>query len=361
MVLESQDKPNVHPTNEHNPTGTAVEHAIEQFSAFSIGVTADEPGPSRFASRKSSVRSLSKLVTSQLPTDDVVKDAHNVPPQGVNGIKKPVKWEFGTTLNENLDDSLPPSPPSQTSQSPPVQQSESSAEEVDVQSEQVDITPSEDLTRSTYSMTKSDAESSASDVWVVKDYGYGFGDHSGSGNAPNVVRWEMREREKQRVRENYREREMIRVPQRQHGWRLENGADDGREAWEQQVQNDALRLGRPRRGSLPGYGHDRGGFAVRRGRGFGGHYHSGRARGSFFHHQRFGSYPYAPPQRPPPPPPPPPFELPHGIDIVNGYGQPPYVPPEVEPYEAIAPQSAISFTPTAYSVDAMRNCSLAQL
>ncbi|KAH0834921.1 hypothetical protein J3R83DRAFT_10605 [Lanmaoa asiatica] len=370
-LAECQDDPSAPPPNEGQRTDTVVEHATEQFATFSIGVKPDEPGPSRLASRKSSVRSLSRTLSSQPTINDGAKDAEDAnvtppPSREVNGINKPIKWEFGTTLSEDFDEPRPLSSPPPTSLPPLNHQSESGTENVDDQSDLINVSPSHDASRVDRSM--SEMGSPASDVWVVKDYGYGFGDHSGCGNAPDVVRWEMREREKERVREGRREREMIMdqyrdrawEPARQPGWRHENGVEEGREGWEQQTHVDTPRHMRPRRGSFSGYGgHERGGFAARRGRGFGGRFHGGRARGGFFHHQRPGSYPYVPP-----PPPPPPFEvLPPAIDMVNEYGQPPYAPPELESYEAVhpVPQPRIPFTSATYSVDAMRNCLLGQL
>ena len=361
---DSQLDPSPPLPNEEQRTDTTVEHATEQFTTFSIGVSPDEPGPSRHASRKSSVKSLSRT-HSQPTTNDVAQDANTATPslREANGIKQPIKWEFGTTHSRDLDDPGPPSSPIPTS----VPLSNHQIEPADDQPDLSNVPPSEDVSQADRSVDKSETASTASDVWVVKDYGYGFGDHSGRGNAPDVVRSEMREREKERVRENYREREMLRdqyrdrgwVPPRQSGWRHENGVEEGRGGWEQQqVHVDVPRHMRQRRGSFNGYGgHERGGFASRRGRGFGGRFHGGRGRGGFFH-QRPGSYPYAHP----PPPPPPPFEvLSPAIDTVNGYGH--YVPPELEPYEAVppVPQSRVPFIPATYSVDATRDYLLGQL
>lgn len=370
-LAESQDDSTAPPANEEQRTDTEVEHTTDQFATFSIGVSPDEPGPSRLASRKSSVRSLSRTLSSQPTTNDGAKDANIPPPssQGVNESKKPIKWEFGTTLSDDLDDPRPSPSPSPTSFPPLNHQNESGAENSDDHRDLVDIPSSHDTSRADRSMDKSETESPASDVWVVKDYGYGFGDHSGRGNAPDVVRLEMRERERERAREGHRDREMIRDQYRerswdtarQPGWRHENGVEEGREGWEQLAHIDTPRYMRPRRGSFPGYGgHERGGFAARRGRGFRGRFHGGRGRGGFLHHQRPGSYPYATP----PPPPHPPFEvLPPAIDTVNGYGQPPYASPELEPYDIVppAPQPRIPFTSATYSVDAMQNCLLGQL
>ena len=359
---ESQDDPNAPPPNEEQRADTTAEHVTEQFATFSIGMSPDEPGLSRITSRKSSVKSLSR--TFSQPTS-----INTAPPplREVNGIKKPIKWEFGTTLSEDLDDSQPLSSPPLSSVPPPNPQSEFGAENADDPPDLLDVPPSHDTLQADRSMGKSETGSpSTSDVWVVKDYGYGFGDHSGSGNAPDVVRWEMREREKERVRENHREREMLRdqrdrgwVTARQPGWRHENGVEEVRESWEQLAHIDLPRHVRPRRGSFSGYGgHERGGFSPRRGRGFGGRFHGGRGRGGFFHHQRPGSYPYVPL----PPPLPPPFEvLPPAIDMVNGYG--PYALPDLESYEAVPPASQPHVPPTSatYSVDAMQNRLLGQL
>ena len=368
-LADSQADSSPPPLNEEQRTDTAVEHATGQFAAFSIGVGPNEPGPSRLASRKPSVRSLSKMLFSHPTTNDGAKGANIVPPPSreANGVKKPIRWEFGTTRSENLDNSQSPSPPSSTSFPPPNHhQGESGSKNIDDQPNLANVLPSDNTSRAGRSTDKSETESPASDVWVVKDYGYGFGDHSGCGNAPDVVRWELREREKERARERNRDQHRDRgwAPARQLGWRHENDNEEGRGSWEQQAHIDAPRHMRPRRGSLPGYGgHAGGGFAARRGRGFGGRFHGGRGRGGFFHHQRPGSYPFAPPL-PPPPPPLPPFEvLPPAIDMVNGYDQSPYAPLELGSYEAVppAPQPPVPFTSATYSVDAMRNYLLGQL
>ncbi|KAF8137059.1 hypothetical protein EV363DRAFT_1209477 [Boletus edulis] len=363
---ESQDKNNAPLPSEEQRVDNTM-HAAEQFAAFSIGVSANEPGPSRNASRKSSIKSLSRTPSSQPATNDGARDADIASPslREVNGIRKPIKWDFGTTLIGDLDDPQSPSSPLQTLDPPPNHQSEPTDEQPDL----LNLPPSNDASPADRSMDKSETESTASDVWVVKDYGYGFGNHSGYGNAPDVVRRETRERERGQARESHRERETprdqhhdrSRVPPRQLGWRHENGVEGGRDGWEQQVHIDVPRHLRPRRGSFSGYGgHDRGGFTTRRGRGFGGRFHGGRGRGAFFHHQRPGSYSYAPP--PTPHPPSPPFEvLPPAIDTVNGYC--PYAPPELESYETVpaASQSHVPFAHPTYSVDAMRNRLLGQL
>ena len=354
------------------PTDAAAEHATEQFATFSIGVSPNERTSSRLGSRKPLVRSLSGTPVSQPATNDSARDANVAPSSSqVNGIKKSIKWEFGTTQNEDLDDSRPSSPPSPPPPPPPNPQGESSSDNVDDQPGLVNASPSLDTAHTSQadrSIDKSGTDSSASDVWEVKNYGYGFGDRSGQGNTPDVVRLEMREREKERTRGLVQHRDRSWVPGRQPGWRSENGNEDGREGWEQQGHTDAPRHVRPRRGSFPGYGgHERGGYAARRGRGFGGRSYGARGRGGFYHYQRPGSYAYAPPLPPPPPPPPPPpslqFEvLPPAIDMTNGYGQPPYAMPEFESYEAIPPAPhRAPFTSASYSVDAMQNCLLSQL
>ena len=345
------------------PTDTAVERATEQFAAFSIGVDPNEPGPSRLGSRKSSARSLSKLLSSQPTSNDSVQEAGAMPaaPRETNGIKMPIRWEFGTTHSEDLDDSRPPSEPSPTSLPSRDQPGKSSSNKVEDPPDLVNVSSSHITSQADRSMDKSETDSSASDVWVVKDYGYGFGDHST--NVPDGTRLEMREREKERtrttIRDQHRDRDWL--PARQPGRRHENGNEEGRDSWEQEGHIDAPRHMRSRRGSVHGYGgHDRGGFPGRRGRGFGGRFYGGRGRGGFFHHQRAGSYPFVPPQVPPPPSP---FEvLPPAIDV-NGYGQPTYAPPELEPYEAIppTPQAQVPFTSATFSVEAMQNYLLRQL
>ncbi|KAF9220736.1 hypothetical protein BS17DRAFT_297933 [Gyrodon lividus] len=425
-VTESGDESSGHPLLTKDPGEHGKErmddvaHATEQFTAFSIGVSPDEPRPSRHASRKASIRFLSNPQMS-LPTaratneptlaqgaSDVThtsdQEWRSVLPRQAegSGIKKPVQWEFGTTLRDDLEDEpQAPSLPSPTSHSdPPNHLSDISAEynssvagdlikeDVAHQPVEVDylasasaisgstITVSSDTSRPDHSMEKSENGSTSSDVWVVTDYGYGFGDMSGCGYAADVVRWEMKQREKARVKEDHREQEMIWEqnkrdkergwihPERQQAWRHEIGIEDVRESPEQQI--DASRgFTRPRRGSYPGPhgGHTRGGYVGRRGRAFGGRYHGGRHSGGRggFHHQRPASLPYIPS----------PFQVvAPRVDAVNGYSQPPHLPvltpPEHNPYRAVPPLPIppvpLSSTSTLpYPLDATRTHLLGQL
>ncbi|KIK94197.1 hypothetical protein PAXRUDRAFT_467297 [Paxillus rubicundulus Ve08.2h10] len=398
-----------------------VEHAIEQFTAFSIGVGPDESGPMRHVSRKASVRSLSKpqispptaqaangsaLVQNSNSSDVTVQSNHelnSVLPRQAEGssMMKPVKWKFGTTLCDGLDDERrPPSSSPPPSHSDPQNHfSDISVESYslslarDPTEKQVSDQPvtldflglasanndpavaaSPDVSLTDHSMEKSEDGSISSDVWVVKDYGYGFGDMSGCGNAPDVVQWEMKEREKARIKENYREREMILEqcqrdrergwvhPGRQLAWRHENGVEDERVLLEQHVDAPRGHM-RPRRGSYPGsyVGHERGGHAGRRGRGFGGGYHGGRhSGGRGGSHHRPASLPYTSS----------PFEIiSPSVDIPNGYGHPlqvpSYTPPEHDPYQVVPPPPvpAVPVPPPTfpYPMDATRTYLLGQL
>ena len=104
--------------------------------------------------------------------------------------------------------------------------------------------------------------SDTGDEWQVRDFGYGFGNMSGSGNAAAVIRDEIHAREQQRVHER-------------------------KQKDEQDRENSEGPQERPRRGSFSG-GYERGGYSGRRGRGLNGGY--GRGYGRNFSRGGYGQY-----------------------------------------------------------------------
>ena len=109
--------------------------------------------------------------------------------------------------------------------------------------------------------------SDTGDEWQVRDFGYGFGHMSGSGNAAAVIREELNVREQQRFHERRQKEEQERERERESS---ESPQD------------------RPRRASFNG-GYERGGYSGRRGRGLNGGYGRGYGRG--FSRGGYGQYP----------------------------------------------------------------------
>ncbi|KAH7882826.1 hypothetical protein F5I97DRAFT_1815133 [Phlebopus sp. FC_14] len=286
--------------------------------------------------------------TEALPSTDLSKKSHDdrsdrFPQQNseVNGSKSHVKWKFGTTHCDDLHDD--PLPQCQRNHASEESNLHTAAEHKGVSGTQsiplrpltliptapnghhwpVNTTPI-DTSQPGSSILNSEDGSATSDVWEVKDFGFGFGDVSGCGNAQNIARWEI-----------------------QQGWRSENGVEDGRGSWEQVSRP----FTRPRRGSYPGY--DRG-YAGRRGRGFGGRYHGGRGRGSF-PHQRLGSLPYAPMQQ---------DTIPPAVDVTKEYAHiPTYAFQETTPAPAqLNARPAVPLPlPASFPLDVTRSHLLGQL
>lgn len=181
--------------------------------------------------------------------------------------------------------------------------------------------------------------SDTGDEWQVRDFGYGFGHMSGTGNAAAVVRDEINAREQRRVQERKaREEQEQKQKEEQEREKVEASPD------------------RLRRGSVNG-GYERGVYPGRRGRGLNGGY--GRGYGRNFSRGGYSQYPrhqhqysstppaqfsqlppqaahgYSPDQSvyflPPPPPPPPGFGPYHagGYDVYQYSSFPP--PPALYP------------------------------
>jgi hypothetical protein len=207
--------------------------------------------------------------------------------------------------------------------------------------------------------------SGTGDEWQVRDFGYGFGPMSGSGNAAAVVRDELQAREQRRVQERRHREEQER-----------------REKEEQERENSEGPQDRLRRGSFNG-GQERSVYPSRRGRGFNGGYGRGYGRGF----QRGGLSPYprhqhqyspTPPgqfsQLPPhathgyspdqsvyflPPPPPPPAPPSFGSYLPGGYEV--YQYPSFPPPPALNPPVPQPVSQLPFSLDPTRYYLLGQL
>lgn len=359
----------------------SVERVLNPISGFAIGVA---PGVSfrqgnRNHSTKSSRTSASPVVESadhaiETQEGQRVTDRRAAHDAAVLGKK----WEFGTIArcdSLNGDDPLEdtqsasidcPHLPADTAQPaglPPVAMSMTQPP-----GGELPITPPIDTSQAGPSILNSEDGSTTSDVWEVKDYGYGFGDVSGTDNATDIIRRAKEIREKERQLEWQKEHAQIQLQKQQerqsevyeeHTWQEVH--DEG-EVWDQARE---FGHGRPRRGSWAStYGpHERGGYGGRRGRGFGGRY-QGRypARGGYHYQQQSISLT--------PPPQFNPLPLP-GADYLNGYvpQMPSYTPPDYELYQPVPvtlpvnsgppilmPQSALPFP-----LDPTRSCLLGQL
>jgi len=119
--------------------------------------------------------------------------------------------------------------------------------------------------------------SDTGDEWQVRDFGYGFGHMSGTGNAAAVIREEINAREQRRVQER-KQREEQERKQREEQEQRQREEQERRQREEQERENSESPQDRPRRGSFNG-GHERGGYSGRRGRGLNGGYGRGYGRG----------------------------------------------------------------------------------
>ena len=128
--------------------------------------------------------------------------------------------------------------------------------------------------------------SDTGDEWQVRDFGYGFGHMSGSGNAAAVIREEIHAREQQRVQEQ-RQREEEERRQKDEQERKQKDEQERKQKDEQERENSEGAQERMRRGSFNG-GYERGGYSGRRGRGLNGGY--GRGYGRNFSRGGFGQY-----------------------------------------------------------------------
>lgn len=206
-------------------------------------------------------------------------------------------------------------------------------------------------------------KSDTGDEWQVRDFGYGFGHMSGTGNAAAVVRDEIIAREQQRTQE-----------------RKEREEQERRQKEEQEREKSEPPQDRSRRGSVNG-GYERGTYPGRRGRGLnGGH---GRGYGRNFSRGGYTQYPrhqhqysptppaqfsqlpshaahgYSPDQSvyflPPPPPPPPSF----GPYHTGGYEV--YQYPSFPPPPALYPPVPHPVSQLPFQLDPTRYYLLGQL
>ena len=162
-------------------------------------------------------------------------------------------------------------------------------------------------------------KSDTGDEWQVRDFGYGFGHMSGTGNAAAVVREEIHAREQRRAQERRHREEQER-----------------RQKEEQEREASEPSPDQVRRGSLNG-GNERGAYPGRRGRGLNGGY--GRGYGRSFSRGGYGQYPARPPHQYSPTPPGQSPQLPshtaHGYSpdqSVYFLPPPPPPPPNFGPY-----------------------------
>ena len=339
----------------------SVAQVVDQLSGLAIGITPGDPTP---GNRKRSTKSHSRPSASpRAESVGNVNAINDAPQDGQKVVDEHVecdiavpskKWEFGTTTTyNNIHDHGSPGdpqiasleyPPPSANPAQPVTPLPGTHPSVAASSTQPPgsaqpVTPSSDTGPS---ILNSEDSSSTSDVWEVKDYGYGFGDVSGTDKATDIIRrtkegqveWQKEHAQKQQ--------------QEEYVW--QEGHDEG-EMWD---QGKEFGRGRPRRGSwATSYGpYDRGGYGGRRSRG-------GRYPGRY--HDRGGH------QQPPisltPPPQFNPLPLP---DYLNGYI------PQISPYPDYGlyhpvipvtsgppipmPQSALPFP-----LDTTRSCLLGQL
>lgn len=377
----------------------SIERTTEQFSGFYIGIPPGEPVPPRQGNKKHSTKSLSRPPASPVAeaTTDNAKAIDDAPQEGCKVLDEQPstavgedvsapgkKWVFGTTarfdrLNgatplEDLQSSsseLPP-PPAQPVASLPEQRPPATTFVAQPSINEKPVTSPISVTQNGSSLVKSEDGSATSDVWEVKDYGYGFGDVSGTDNATDIIRRAKEARERQRQLEWQREQAQIQLQKEQelqldiqeihtkHTWQE---AHEEREVWNQVKE---FGRGRPRRGSWAGsYGpHERGAYGGRRARGFGGRY-QGRhpGRGGYHQHQRSSISSLTPPPQFNPLP------LP-GADYMNGYVQiPSYTPPDYElyhPFPVAIPVNGVPLIPLLQSalpfpLDTTRSSLLGQL
>lgn len=372
----------------------SIEQMAEQFSGFYIGIPPGEPVPPRQGHKKHSTKSLSRPSASPVAEAmDNVKAIDDAPQEGCKVVDEQPhtvvgedisapgkKWVFGTTTKfDRLNEASPledlrstsseyPSPPAEPAR--PVAHPLAATSVVQPSGNEKLVTPLISETQNGPSTINSEDGSATSDVWEVKDYGYGFGDVSGTDNATDVIRRAKEARERQRQLEWQKEQVQIQLQKEQelqfgvqemhtqHTWQE---AHEEREVWDQVKE---FGRGRPRRGSWAGsYGpHERGVYGGRRARGFGGRY-QGRhpGRGGYHHQQRSSISSLTPPPQFNPLP------LP-GTGYMNGYVQiPSYTPPDYELYHPVtmpvngAPPIPLLQSASAFPLDPTRSCLLSQL
>ncbi|KAG2152745.1 hypothetical protein DEU56DRAFT_775768 [Suillus clintonianus] len=373
-----------------------IERMAEQFSGFSIGIMPGEPVPSRQGNRKHSTKSLSRppagteseYADTANAMDDATQEERKVvdeypnTPAGEDVAAPGKKWVFGTTakfgsLNEDSrnasSERLPlPAELAQPVAPPSGQHSPAAASVAQPSRNEKPVTPPISTTQAETSIMQSEDGSATSDVWEVKDYGYGFGDVSGTDNATDVIRRAKEAREMRRQLEWQKEQAQIQLQKEQelqldaqevHIQHMWQEVHEGREVSDQAKE---FGRGRPRRGSwASSYGsHERGAYGGRRARGFGGRY-QGRhpGRGGYHHQQRSSISSLTPPPQFNPLP------LP-GADYMNGYIQiPSYTPPDYELYHPVpvtipvngAPPIPMPQSTLAFPQDPTRSYLLGQL
>ncbi|KAG0697896.1 hypothetical protein DFH29DRAFT_944172 [Suillus ampliporus] len=379
----------------------SVERVAEQFSGFSIGIAPGEPVPSRQGNRKHSTKSLSRPPASPVAeSTDIPHAIDGAPQEGKKVVDEQPnttaeedvaapgkKWVFGTTVRYGSpkeggpsEDSRsasskrlpPPAEPAQPVATLPGQHPPVATSMTQLSRNEKPVTPPITTSQARPSILNSEDGSATSDVWEVKDYGYGFGDVSGTDNATDIIRrakeareiqrkleWQKEQAQKQLQKEQEQYLEVQEVLT-QHTWQE---VHEEREVW------DPVRefgRGRPRRGSWANsYGqHERGGYGGRRARGFGGRYQGRQPGRGGYHHQQRSSISLTPPPQFNPLP------LP-GADYMNCYVPhiPSYTPPDYELYHPVPVTVPVNGTPPIpmpqsalpFPLDPTRSCLLGQL
>ncbi|KAH7924709.1 hypothetical protein BV22DRAFT_492255 [Leucogyrophana mollusca] len=386
-------KPSCGANDAESSDARANDHPIELFPAFSIGVSAGETGPSWSGSRNhllkftqrpdGSTADLTNRATLEAPgvgeeqsSDRADSDAPSPKAEISEPRTQATKWEFGTTRHYDITDELHSLPGQQEPEETTLLLDESSREQQQVDALAAPTHRSGSTTkprvaangyqvRTTSPLSPSQAgpslagceeESTTSDVWEVKDYGYGFGDVSGSEHAMEIIRQEMLARERQRILDG--QKELAKVEQERERERaremLERERERKEREWEKEPEWERMReqervTGRPRRGSFTGSynSYDRGNFRGRRGRGFGGRPFGNRHLGrGGYQHQKLASMPHITP---------PPFQVNPAASLANhisAYSQPSlltgYISPTLDPYlpvsATIHPQTGLPVT-----------------
>ncbi|KDQ22241.1 hypothetical protein PLEOSDRAFT_1109363 [Pleurotus ostreatus PC15] len=270
-----------------------IESLPKAFTAFSIGVTPDEPKPPRIRSRTSSAKPLAKTDSTNGDLKDIptvvadsaspnragnqeVNDGQNrTRPVDLSGAEK--KWQFGSTdvnatlerpeiITSNLDGTQFVHPSSATA-------------EVGEPLGVMDIGDSEQLPplpldlQPTPHMVGNErpvqalAPQSLGDEFAIRDFRYGSGLESGPGYGMGVLQGEQLPQDGRREPDMMRDQEIREDGRR---WRDEFDYDRGGRGGpgrDRDRDGDAGgMMGRPRRGPYGGYGYERGGYGGRRGR-----------------------------------------------------------------------------------------------
>jgi la-related protein 1 len=371
-----------------SPAVAPVADTIEPkaFTAFSIGVTPGEPGPSRLRSRTRSTKARSRaqgINGDKSHALEKAKDAE-LEVKVIDLTETEPKWDFASSELLDLDAESPTD--EETNNEPPVQNDVPVIQPTEVhipepeqsypppsapnglQIQMQALTPITLPPPAPYSIavppTLPHQSILGNDEFLeVQDFGFGFGPVSGTGYGPLMTR-DLRDRERERERDRDR-----------FEWNGRGGADwsRGREVREREIRGDPQREfrerdaqrefrverefapsvpGRPRRGSAAvapvngGFAAERGGgFGGRRGRGFGGRGFRGFGRGNFPQQQQQQQPQPQQQQQQPPPPRQPPFVVTPPTNFQSLQSQSP-----VEPASAYFPPQTTYYPTPSFEV-----------